>query len=172
MLTDLSYSALEYVAFNLREADREEIYNLLDTDSPLVFAWEAFHAMQNKGRGRIAWHNGRPVAWIGFIEMYPRVWQITMGGTDELPKVVFECLRWIRDTIPELLAPPLNGYRLYCDARVGPLHDEQHKFLRALGALPEGPARQIGKDRGVYQCYVWLEGENGFVRNDKAVLGA
>lgn len=171
MLTDISYVALEYCALNMRQSDREEIFALLDTDSPIAFAWEAHALMRNKGRARIAWHNGKPAAWIGLVEMIPRVWQVTMGGTDDLPKVAFECLRWLRATIPEMMAPPFNGYRLYCDARVGPLHEESHKFLRALGAMPEGPPRQIGKDRGVYQHYVWLEGENGFVRNDKAVLG-
>lgn len=173
MLTDISYTALEYLALNMRAIDQKEIYALLDTDNPLAFAWEAYHQLRNKGRARIAWHNGRPAAWIGLFQpLTPRVYQVTMGGTDDLPKVAFECLRWLRETIPELTAPPLNGYRLYCDARCGPEYAESHRFLRALGAKEEGPPRPIGKDEGVYQCFVWLYGDNGQIRGDKAVLGA
>ena len=103
------------------------------------------------------------------IEIRSHVWDITMGGTNDLPKVAFECMRWARETIPELTAPPLNGYRLQCDARCGPEYAESHKFLRALGAKEEGPPRMIGKDRGVYQHFVWLLGENAAIRNDRAV---
>lgn len=170
-LSDLSYMAFEFIALNMRAIDRKEIYNLLDTDSPIAFAWEAHRTILNNGRGRIAWHNGKPAAWVGLFEMRPRVWQVTMGGTDDLPKVAFQCLRWLRDTIPELVKPPLNGYRLQCDARCGPEYAENHKFLRSLGAKEEGPPRMIGKDQGVYQCFVWLLGENGEIRGDKAVLG-
>jgi hypothetical protein len=171
MLTDISLSAIEYLALHLRECDREEIYNLLDHDSPLMLAYQVFGAIRNKGRGRIAWHQGRPAAWIGLIEERPGVFQVTMGGTDDLPKVAFECMRWMRENIPDMTKPPLNGWRLHCDARCGPAHEEQHKFLRTLGAREEGPPRMIGKDRGLYQTYVWLYGENGALVGDRAKVG-
>jgi hypothetical protein len=172
MLTDISYQSLEFIALNLRECDKVEIFNLLDTDSPLAFAWEAHRLLRNSGRGRIAWHNGRPAAWIGLIEMIPGVFQITMGGTDDLPKVAFECMRWARETIAEFTQPPFNGWRLYCDSRTGPEYEEQHRFLRALGAKEEGPPVMKGKDRGVYQCFVWLFGDNGHVAHGRAFGGA
>lgn len=168
MLTDLSFSAIEYICLNMREVDRQEIYGILDHDNALQLSWEAFSLLRNKGRCRIAWHAGKPAAWIGLIEPRPKVWEITMAGTDDLKAVAFECMRWARDTIPELIAPPHNGRRLQCDSRVG--HEEAHAFLRTLGAKPEGPPMQhYGKDGGAYQRFVWLFGENGFVEKGKAV---
>jgi hypothetical protein len=169
MLTDIALPSIEFIALNLRAQDREEIFALLDHDSPLMLAWQAFGLMRNKGRARIAWHQGKPAAWIGIVEERPGVWQITMAGTDDLPKVAFACMRWARETIAEFTQPPLNGWRLYCDARCGPAHEEQHRFLRALGAREEGAPRMLGKDRGMYQTYVWLYGENGAVVHGRAV---
>lgn len=162
MLTDIEYPSLEFVALNMREVDRVEIFNLLDHDNPLQFAQQAWHALKNNGRGRIAWWAGKPAAVIGLIEDRPRIWQISMFGTEDLPHAAFPCMRWARETLREFREPPFNGRRLQCDSRIG--HDEAHKFLRALGAKEEGPPMvHYGKDGGDYQRFVWLIGDNDHV---------
>lgn len=159
MLTDIDLPALEYIAFNLRAEDREEIFALLDHDNPVQFAWQAFWLFRNQGRARVAWHDGRPAAVIGLSENYPTVWQISMYGTPDFRAVVFECMRWARRNIAELMQPPFHGRRLQCDSRVG--HAEAQRFLLALGARPEGPPmRYYGKDGSDYVRYVWLKSEN------------
>jgi hypothetical protein len=166
-LTDLTYSALEFIALNLREQDRIEIFGVLEHDSPLQLAFEAHYLLKNKGRSAIAWHKGRPAAWIGLVEHRPRVWDVTMGGTDDLKHVALEIMRWCRTTIPELVKPPHNGRRLQCDSRVG--HDEAHKFIRALGGREESTMRHYGKDGSSYIRFVWIYGENGTLINERAV---
>src|SRR5262245_14069344 len=104
---------------NIRAADREEIFALLDHDCPYRFGWEAFTLFRNRGRARIAWHNGRPAACIGLTEVRPTVWEVSMFGTDQFKSVAFACMRWARDTIAELAGPPFRGRRLQCDSRVG-----------------------------------------------------
>jgi hypothetical protein len=161
-LTDIDYDSVMCVALNMREVDEVEILNVLDIDTKYDFGRLAFGALRNSGRGRVAWHKGRPAAVIGLIEERPRIWQITMFGTDDLRHVAFLCMRWARETLREFASPPFNGRRLHCDSRVG--HDEAHRFLRALGACEEGPPmKHFGKDGGDYQRFVWLIGENDHV---------
>jgi hypothetical protein len=168
VLTDIDLDSIHYLAFNMRASDKEEIFNILDHDCPYQFGWYAFEVFRNKGRARIAWHNGKPAAVIAIVEERPAVWNISMFGTDDLKLVAFECMRWARQNIPDLIAPPHNGRRLQCDSRVG--HEDAHKFLRALGAEPEGPPmRHFGKDGGDYIRFVWIFGDNGLVEKGVAV---
>lgn len=158
MLTEITIGSLEYIASNLREPDRLEIMNLMPHDSPVMFAWQAHTMIRDHGRGRIAWHDGRPAACVSFIEYRPTVWQISLFGTNQFRSVAVECLRWIRDTAPEL-RDEFGGFRLQCDSRIG--HDEAAKFLAALGATKEGPPmRHFGKDGSSYQRWVWLADED------------
>lgn len=162
VLSDISLPAIEYICLNMRSCDREEIYNILPHDSPIRLAWEAYCLINNNGRGRVAWHQGKPAAVISLTEDRPAIWQISMFGTDDFKNVAFPCMRWARETLRELASPPMNGRRLQCDSRVG--HEEAAKFLLALGAQKEGPPmRHYGKDGGDYQRFVWLIGDNDHV---------
>jgi hypothetical protein len=168
VLTEIDLDSVQFIAFNMRDTDKEEIFNILEYDCAYRFGWEAFTIFNSKGRARIAWHQGRPAALIGLVEERPAVWNISMFGTNDLKLVAFECMRWARTNIPELIAPPHNGRRLQCDSRVG--HEDAHKFLRALGAEPEGPPmRHYGKDGGDYIRFVWIFGANGLVEKGVAV---
>lgn len=168
MLTEIDLDSVHYVAFNLRQSDKEEIFNILEYDCPYRFGWEAFSVFRNKGRARIAWHNGRPAAVIGLVEERPSVWNISMFGTDDLKSVAFECMRWARDNIAELGGPPFNGRRLQCDSHEN--HHEAHKFLLALGARKEGELmRNFGKDGSGYWRFVWVFGQNGIIRDGRYV---
>jgi hypothetical protein len=159
MLTEITLHSLTYLCLNMREVDRVEIMGMMEHDNPVQLAHEAHWLFGNKGRARIAWYRGRPAAIIGLTEDRKGVWHISMFGTDDFKAVAFECMRWARKTITELLQPPFNGRRLQCDSHID--HHEAHKFLRALGATAEGPPmRHYGKDGSAYQRYVWIAGEN------------
>lgn len=165
MLAEIDLASIEYVCLNLRPVDRDEIFNVRPHDNPVYLAWEAFGLLANMGRGRVAWVDGKPAGVIGIIEHRRGVWDIMMFGTEAMPKVALEMMRWARLNIPELI--DLDGRRLQCDSRVG--HDEAHRFLMALGAEREGPPmRSFGKDGSDYQRFVWIKGDNGFVINGKA----
>lgn len=167
-LHEVDLDSLHYIALNMREADKEEIFALLEHDCPYRFGWEAFSLFRNRGRARIGWIQGRPAACIGLTEVRPTVWEVSMFGTDEFKHVAFPLMRWCRDNIAELAGPPYLGRRLQCDSRVG--HDEAHKFLKALGARPEGPPMVCyGKDSGAYQRFVWVFGLDGTVEDGQYV---
>lgn len=161
-LSEVTRPALEYICLNMRQCDVDEIMNIVPHDSRVRLAQEAHWLITNHGRGRVAWHEARPAAVIFLTEDRPGVWEIGMFGTDQFKAVAFECMRWARKEIPTLIGEPLHGKRLQCDSRVG--HEDAHKFLRALGAQPEGPPmRCYGKDGGSYQRYVWIAGEDDHV---------
>lgn len=155
MLKEPTQVALDYICLNLREIDKREIYNVQNHDNPIRLAWECYWALTNLGgRARIAWHNGRPCTFIGFFKHRDGVFEVSMFGTDEFKNCAFECMRWGRDTIIDLVRNH-NARRIHCDSAV--FHDEAHKMLRAMGAVEEGPPRRnFGKDGSEYQTFCWF----------------
>lgn len=157
-LTDIDLVSLEYICLNMRPIDAVEIFGVRDHDSPIKLAWEAHYLIRAKGRGRIAWHDGRPAALIALTEDRPGVWQIWMFGTAAFKSVAYTCMRWAREQAADLIEHH-GGMRLHCESHED--HDEAHRFLRALGAVEEGPPmRHFGKDGKDYQRFVWIAGEN------------
>ena len=158
MLTDINLSSIEYICLNLRELDKTEIFSIRPHNSPVLLAWEAHYLIRNSGRGRVAWWNGRPAAMIALVEERKSVWSVSMFGTDAFRNVAFTCMRWARENLREVVSE-LGGKRLHCDSHVN--HHEAHKFLRAMGAVEEGPPMQgFGKDGSAYVRFVWLAGIN------------
>lgn len=154
MLTEIELPSLEYICLNLRDVDKREVYNVLDHDNPMILAMQAYYVAVNKGRGRIAWHNGRPAAYIAVSEERPTVWSVSLFGTADFKAVAVDCVRWLRPTIVEMISER-GGRRLHCDSHVD--HREAHAFLTMLGARPEGPPmRHFGKDGSDYQRFVWI----------------
>lgn len=162
MLTEIDLAALEYICLNMRERDQKEIYNICPHDNPLRLAWESHHMILNQGRGRIAWHDGRPAAIAAFVETWPGVWNVFMWGTRDFNHAAIELLRWFRREARDILSV-CKGHRLQCDSLMG--FEEAHKMIRAFGGVPEGPPmRAYGKDGSDYQRFVWLK------ERDSAVL--
>ena len=125
MLTDITLGDLEYICLNLRESDRVEILNVCNHDSPLQLAWESHYAIRNHGRGRIAWHKGRPAGVFAFIEERTSVWEVWMYGTDDFRDVAFELLRWARKEANDILSV-CEGRRLHVAVREG--HPDAHRL--------------------------------------------
>lgn len=158
MLTDVDYFSIEYIVCNMRESDAIEIFALQDHDSRLRLAAEATYAIRNKGRGKIAWHKGRPAAVAAFVEIRTGVWEVWSFGTDDYTACVFTLMRWLRETARDIIATR-QAHRLQCHSRFD--HHEAHKLIRAMGAVPEGPPlRAFGKDGSDYQAFVWWPNVN------------
>lgn len=157
-LADLDQHSVEYVCLRLRSADRMEVLGLAEHNSPVRLGYEVLTTLRNHGRGRVAWHAGEPAAVIGFAEYRPGVWQAVLLGTDQFPAVARDCLRWFRATAREL-RDTLGARRVQVDSHID--HGDAHKFLRALGAVPEGPPmQQYGKNGDAYQRFVWFAHQN------------
>ena len=158
MLSDITLPAIEVICYRMRERDKLEVYALRPHDNPYRLAWEAHAMILNQGRGKIAWHDGRPVALVAFTENWPGVWDVWMFGTDEFKSVAVECVRWARKEVSEILKV-CNGHRCQCDSRAD--YEEAHRLLKALGAHKEGPPmRRYGKDGSDFQRFVWFRGED------------
>lgn len=160
MLLPVDVTAIEYLAFNMREQDRVEVFGMRPYDNPIRLAWDANQMILNTGRGTIAWAKGKPAGLAAFTSNWPGVWDAWMFGTDEFKHVAVELIRWLRRTGNDILSV-CEGHRLQCDCRVG--HDEAHKMILSLGAVPEVTLRKYGKDGADYIRYVWLKGENDAV---------
>lgn len=161
MLTDLDHSCVEYICFNMRAHDREEIYGMLPHDNPLRLAWDCYHMILNGGRGQIAWHNGKPAGLAAFVESWPGVWSVFMFGTDDFRSCALPLVRWFRREAKEILST-CKGHRLQCDSLCG--YDEAHRLIQAFGGRPEGPPMEgYGKSGQAYQRFVWLKSKDSAV---------
>jgi hypothetical protein len=158
LLSDLDYHAVEFLCLNLRPQDRDEILGLMDHDNPLMLAAQMTHQVRNSGRGRIAWHKGKPAALMAFVELRPGVWEVWMCGTEDFKSVAFDLARWCRKEANDILTV-CKGHRLQATSRAD--YEEAHKLIRALGGKAEGaPLRKFGKGGEDYQMFVWINGEN------------
>jgi hypothetical protein len=160
MLKPVDVASIEYLCFNLRECDRTEVFAMRPYDNPLRLAWDANHMILNTGRGVIAWHQGKPAGLAAFTSQWPGTWDAWMFGTNEFKSVALYLIRWLRREGNDILSV-CGGHRLQCDCRVG--HDEAHKMIQSLGAVPEVTLRKYGKDGSDFIRYVWLKGENDAV---------
>lgn len=155
----------------MRESDRAEILAMRPHDSPIMLAWEAYHMIRNGGRGRVAWHNQRPVAFAAFTEAWPGHWNAWMAGTDEFKAVVVPLMRWFRSEAREILSV-CKGLRLEADSIA--THSDAHRMMLALGAKEESRMPRYGKGGEDFIKFVWLNGENDgvlsrhYVRADAA----
>jgi hypothetical protein len=159
-LTDITLMDVEYICLHMRERDKQEIFGLRPHNSEIRLAWEAYHHILNCGRGRIAWHKGKPAALAAFTESWPGVWDVWMAGTEDFEAAAIPLLRWFRKEANEILSV-CNGHRLQCDSRAD--YESAHKMIEAFGGQREAVLRKLGKDGSDYIRFVWFNGENDAV---------
>lgn len=123
MLTEPEFYSLTQICLSLRESDKTEIYNVRPHDSPLQLAMESLHAVRNMGRGRVAWANGRPVAFMAFTENWPGHWDVWMFGTDDFRSGAIELVRWARKEANDILTLHTLHVKVYRGADAG---DEEY----------------------------------------------
>lgn len=156
--SDITFDAVLYIAMHLREANKREIFPLRASDSAYALAWEVHSVLNSRGRGQIAWHNGKPAVLVGVYEPWPTVWGLMMFGTDDFARGAIPALRWLQHTMRDLVDNH-GARRLQSETRDG--DEEAERFFLRLGARKEGPPmRGYGKDGEAYQRYAWLVHEN------------
>lgn len=149
-LTSPDLRDILYLAHNMREWDRREVFATRWDDDPNILAMDV---MRWGSFAHVAWSGNRPVAAIGAIEAWPTVWSVWMFGTDEFPKVGLGLTRFVRNTmIPAIISK--GARRGECKSIEG--HDEAHRWLESLGAVREGaPLQNYGKQGETFHTYVW-----------------
>jgi len=140
--------ALAYIANNLREVDKREVFAGRIT-TPEQLTIEAF---QTTGLCDVAWVHGRPAAAVGGRELWRGVWSVWAWGTDDWHDVKFTLTRHIiRTLVPAMLAH--GGHRGECYSHED--HHEAHAWLEWLGFTCEGRLREYARDRSDFLIYAW-----------------
>lgn len=141
---------VHWVAANMRDSDRAEIYATQWTDTPEELA----AAVVASGAFRWgAYINGRPVAMIGAAPRWPGSWQAWAFGTNEFPRVALTLTRHARRFMQPAL---INAGARRMDAYALASHAESNGWLRALGATPGNVLDSWGKQGETFVCYTWL----------------
>lgn len=163
-LTELTLEGVATVVDRMRDLDWAEISNQSPTKSRYAMAWGFYVSLRDRGRGRVGWHNGRPVCVVGVVEDWPGVWALTLFGTDEIKHVIYPALKWLRLTIGDVMENH-TANRLYADSRYD--HHEAHRLLERMGGEVEAVMPNYGADGSTYLRYVWIRG-----REQDAALSA
>lgn len=148
------YEDVLFVAQNMRERDKDEIYATQWTDSPEELAHNAMHS------GAFRWGvyaDGVPVAMIGAAPRWPGVWTAWAFGTRDWKHVALTITRHVK----RFMFPALLNHGAHrVDAYALESHTEANKWLKALGATPGKPLAEWGKNGETFVCYSWLRQDN------------
>ena len=157
---DLEWLPLEFIAFNMREEDRREIYGNLPSDNPLELAAMVFQAVGKKGVGWIASLDGRPTGAFGMFENWPGNWQVFSFGTNDYRRVVVT-FREKLDTALKF-ARENGAHRVECKSHG--THKEAQALLRVVGFDLECVLRSYGRDGADYLLFTKAWGNDGNLR--------
>lgn len=142
----LEWLALEFLCFNMREIDREEIYDNQQIDNPIGLAAALHHAIARNGCAWIARLNGRPAACLGVFENFPGNWQVFSFGTPDYRRTLVA----FKPKLDNMLgfARARGMHRLECRSLAH--HRDAHRITRFIGMKPEATLRAFGRARQDY----------------------
>lgn len=149
--------ALKYIAANLRERDKVELFATRWTTNTDELAVDTYNAGEFQW---IAWRDGTPVAVVGAVAMWPNVWSAFAYGTDRWPEAVLTLTKLVR----RVMIPTLEGlgaHRVQCHAYSG--HDDARRWLEALGAEVENVIPDYGLNQEPFVLYRWRRRETQHV---------
>lgn len=148
-LTEPTLPDVLYIVYNMREADRREIYATRFSENPDELATAAM------GWGRFGWvahYQDRPVAYIGAGVMWPGVWSVWMFATDDFPRIGLPLTKFVkRSMIPAIREA--GAHLAMCWSIEG--HDHAHRWLQCLGAVPGHPMTGYGKNGETFIPFTW-----------------
>ena len=140
------FASLAYIATNMRQADRDEIYNVIGHNNPFLLAQQTLDASR-MGSAVVAAACGRPVAVMGFMVRHAGVTTAYAYSTSDFPRVALTLTRYALKVMkPALLAS--GFHRLQAESRID--HTDAHLWLERLGFRREGILKQFGSDGSDY----------------------
>lgn len=140
--------AVAYVARNMREWDRREIFATRTDDSPERLAADAL------GCGPIGWVAGleNPIAAFGCAPMWHGVWSVWLFATDEFNRIGISVTRLVVRTIYPMMVDA-GAHRLEARSMEG--HTDAQRWLEVIGAKREATLARFGRDRQDFHVYAW-----------------
>lgn len=157
-IAPLERDAVTFVARRMRALDRAEIFATRWDDDPDAVAAETVALARI---GCVAWNGtgdaGEPVAVACAMPLWPGVWSIGLYATDAWPAVARQVTRWIKRTIPALIAA--GGHRAECRSLA--THATAHRWMERLGAVREAVLTGYGRNRETFYLYAWTHQPTG-----------
>lgn len=149
-LAKVNRTDLEFIAVNMRQRDKDEIYATRWSDNPIDLT-EAIML-----GGEFGWvsgtDDGTPVAAFGAVPAWEGVWEVWMMATDRWPEVALSTTKFIKRVVIPALEK--SGYhRLQC--RSLSTHHVAHKWLETLGAYKESDIYNYGRRGEAFVMYCW-----------------
>lgn len=147
---DLNFADVDYIAKNMGEDFRKEIYATRWNDDPSSIVEQAMVG------GEFGWVCGleRPIAAIGATPVWPNVWQVWMFATDELPKIRFSLTRFVKQVmIPAMKKSGAHAGHCYVNEEFG----SAQGWLEYLGAQKGGPMKNFGRNKETFFMYSWSD---------------
>lgn len=147
-LAKLNPGDVLYIAQNLRECDKREIFSTRWSESPEDFTADILSF------GEFAWVCGleRPIAAIGAAPLRPGCWTMWMFATDEFNKIGISLTKFAKRVIFPALKEA-GAHRLETLSIEG--HYTAHRWLEYLGAHREAEHKSFGKNRETFYSYSW-----------------
>lgn len=140
---------VRFVARNMREWDRKEIFALRWDDEPDGVAADVLRV---PGFSWVAYHDDTPAAVIGAMPMWPGVWSLFAFGTEAFPHVALTLTKHVkRFMIPALIQG--GAHRGQCHSIEG--HTDAHRWLESMGGKTEPMIRGFGRNRENFIPFVW-----------------
>lgn len=143
-----TYEAVRWVAQNMRDCDREEIYPLRFDPTPESLAAAV---MSDTRYCWLAATESEPVAVFGMFEIRPNAWTAFAFGTDNFPKVAGEMTKYLLRKVKPHLFRDLGATRI--EAHSHPAHTQAHAWLELLGAKGT-PDTEYGPNGETYLHFV------------------
>lgn len=147
-LARLNEADLLYVADNMRDWDRREVFATRWDDN----AAELVDMIM--AGGEFGWVAGedQPIAAFGAVPTWQGNWQVWMFATDRWPEVALGVTRFIK----KVMIPALEEagcHRAECRSMEG--HEVAHRWLESLGADKESELPNYGRNGETFYLYRW-----------------
>jgi hypothetical protein len=147
-LLPLTYDDALYVATNMRDWDKREIYATRWNNDPADVAGDCCMA------GAFGWvaYDDEPIAVLGAVPLHPGVWGVYMFATDNFAKIAISLTKYVRRVMmPSLTAT--GAHRAECKSIEG--HDTAQRWLEFLGANRESTLSGYGREGEDFHLYAW-----------------
>jgi hypothetical protein len=146
-LTELQLDSVLYVAENMREWDKKEVYAGRWTDDPYDLSADICSI---GGVSFVAGHSDEPIAVVGAIPVHPTLWSVFMFATDKFPEIGMSLTKFLKRTyIPGIF----NAGALRGECRSMEGHTQAQEWLECLGAVREATLPMVGKNGETFHIY-------------------
>jgi hypothetical protein len=144
------------VTLAMRESDAREVFALRRDDDRYRYAAELAGlvgcAPLSLAYGLDGFPNAAALLWLWPLDESGAFAAVNLFATADFPRLAPALVRDLRGRLGGMLLEA--GYRRL-ECRVLETHHSARRFIRALGAVPEGICRDLGRDGEAYVLCAW-----------------